>query len=100
MTQEHETEVRDFSVRRKVNSHDIIFMNTSFCFCFIFFNFKKKLSQWDSLFLFLEWVQINGIQYFCNCYCSRIITFIICFVNILILLTTINIYLYITYIIK
>lgn len=51
MIQEHETEVRvrDFFVRRKVNSHDIILMSTSFWFglCVVFFNLKKKFSQWD-----------------------------------------------------
>lgn len=53
MTQEHETEVKDFFVRKKVNSHDIVFMNTSFCFVFFFF-IKKKFSQWDLMIIFVS----------------------------------------------
>lgn len=63
MTQEHETELRDFFVRKKVNSHDIIFMNMRFLIFVCLFELKKKkFSQWDWLFLFLDWVKIDEIQ--------------------------------------
>lgn len=52
MTQEHETELRDFFVGKKVNSHDIIFMDMRFLIFVCLFELKKKSSA-------------NGIDYFC-----------------------------------
>lgn len=63
MTQEHETEIRDFFVRKKINSYDIIFVNMSFCFVMCLFQvflIKKKV-QAVVLFLFL-WMQTYELK--------------------------------------